>query len=338
MKPTNFAHYISLFIREYLTQERNYSPNTIKSYANSFVLLLKFIEVEKRIRLEKVTIEIINKDLILEFLKWLKNSRNSSDTTINNRLAAVHSFFKYLSRENIKHLSQCQLILSISFRRTVKETVNYMSPEAIKLLLQMPDMKNKKGRRDLALLSLLYDTGARVQELIDLTPAMIYLQRPMKIKVIGKGRKIREIPVCDAQTNHLKIYMKENDMLNPNHNSYPLFFNSQNEKLTRAGVNYILKFYLNKAKNIDPSLFPENISCHTLRHSKAMHLLRSGITLTYIRDIFGHSSVLTTEMYAKTDSKQKREALEKAYVNLTPTQNRSRWEGNRELIEWLKSY
>ncbi|WP_296143047.1 site-specific integrase [uncultured Flavobacterium sp.] len=338
MKPTNFAQYISSFIRDYLSIEREYSPNTIKSYTGSFILLLKFIVEQKKIRLEKITIEHLSKEMILEFLNWLKLSRNSSSSSINNRLAAIHSFFKYLSREELAYLIHSQSVLSISFRREIKTTINYLSPEALKLLLSMPNLKNKKGRRDLALLSLIYDTGARVQEVIDITPSMINMQKPMTIRVMGKGKRMRVIPVSKLQLDHLKIYMQENDLFNPSRNLYPLFFNSRGDKLTRAGVNYILKFYLKKASIIEPSFYPKKVSCHTFRHSKAMHLLQANVSLVYIRDILGHASVITTEIYAKTDSKQKRDALEKAYVNLTPNPSKSNWEGNKNLIEWLQGF
>jgi len=337
MKPTNFSQYISAFIKNYLSLERGYSPNTIESYKDSFVLIIKFIEQEKKIKLERITIETFTKDLILEFLYWLKTSRNSSDSTINNRLAAIHSFFKYLCREDLTYLNQCQSILSIYFKRHTKISINYLSPEAIKLLFSIPNLLRKKGRRDLALLSLLYDTGARVQEIIDLTPSMVNLHEPMTIKLIGKGRKTRINIVCKGQMEHLKIYMKENNLFNPNVNLEPLFYNLRKEKLTRAGVNHILKCYVKKAREIEPSLFPEKVSCHSLRHSKAMHLLRSGTNLVHIRDVLGHSSIITTEIYAKIDSKQKREAIEKAYINLSPTPEKSKWEDNPHLTEWLRS-
>jgi integrase/recombinase XerD len=338
MKSTNFAKYISSFIKEYLSIERGYSRNTIRSYTDSFILLLNFLQQEKNIKLEKITVEILDKTIILEFLNWLKVSRESSDSSRNIRLAAIHSFFKYLSREELSYLGHCQSILSITFKKTAKKAVNYLSPEGIRLILSIPSVENKKGRRDLALLSLMYDTGARVQEIITLTPSMINLQKPFTVKVMGKGQKMRIIPVLNAQIFHLKNYMAENGLFDHNINLNPLFFNSRNEKLTRAGINYIVKRYVEKAREIEPSLIPKQVSCHTFRHSKAMHLLQAGVSLIYIRDILGHSSVITTEMYARADSRQKREALENAYINLGPPQSKSKWEGNYNLIEWLKSF
>lgn len=143
--------------------------------------------------------------------------------------------------------------------------------------------------------------------------------------------------MLDAQTDLLKNYLKENRLNEPFANMYPLFFNSRKEKLTRSGINYIVKKYAEKAMKIDELLIPDDISCHSLRHSKAMHLLQAGVNLVYIRDILGHVSVQTTEIYARADSKQKREALEKAYVDVSP-EAEPIWLKNANLITWLKSF
>jgi site-specific recombinase XerD len=190
-------------------------------------------------------------------------------------------------------------------------------------LLEQPDTTTKKGRRDLTLLSLMYDSGARVQEIIDLVPSMLRLGNPPTIKIIGKGNKARLVPLLNAQTEHLKHYLAEHRLNEHNTNAYPLFFNSRKEKLTRAGINYIVQKYCQSARIKNAGLIPKKFSCHSLRHSKAMHLLQAGVNLVYIRDILGHVSIQTTEIYAKADSKQKRIALEKAYVNVNPRKNRS---------------
>jgi len=203
--------------------------------------------------------------------------------------------------------------------------------------LQQPNTNTIRGRRDLTLLALMYDTGARVQEIIDLTPVMIRFNKPPIIKVIGKGNKARLIPMLDAQTEHLLKYLKEHRLNDPATNMYPLFFNGRKEKLTRAGINHILNKYAEMARKKDAALVPDNISCHSLRHSKAMHLLQAGVNLVYIRDILGHVSIQTTEIYARADSKQKREAIEKVYVNVTPQQE-SRWTQDDNLLTWLKKF
>lgn len=337
MKPTDFSKYISHFISKYLPNEKGASNNTITAYRDSFVLLLNFIQNEKQVKLEKITLEKIKKETIIEFLDWIEKERKCSSTTRNSRLAAIHSFYKYLQCESLDHFHECQKILSIKFKKVSHDSVNYLTIEGIKLLLQQPDATTIKGRRDLALLSLMYDTGARVQEIIDLTPSMLRLNKPSTIKIIGKGNKARLVPMLDAQIGHLENYLKENKLTESHANMHPLFFNSRKEKLTRAGVNHILWKYSTIAREKNKMIIPDKISCHSLRHSKAMHLLQAGVNLVYIRDILGHVSIQTTEIYARADSQQKRTALEKAYVKVNPGEE-PMWTENENLITWLKRF
>jgi len=215
--------------------------------------------------------------------------------------------------------------------------MNYLSLDGIKLLLEMSDQSLKSGQRNLALLSLMYDTAARVQEIIDLTPSSVRFDKPYTVKLIGKGKKARIVPLMEPTAKILKRYMVANGLLKDYVNEYPLFFNSRKEKLTRAGVNYILKKYSKMAREKTSALMPEQISCHSLRHSKAMHLLQAGVNLVYIRDILGHSSVQVTEVYARADSKQKREAIEKAYTDVSP-EEQPKWQDNDKLLSWLKEF
>ena len=337
MKPTDFSAYISDFISRYLPNEKGASANTIAAYRDTFVLLLNFTEKEKQVKIEKLTLDKITKETIIEFLDWIQRERKCSNSTRNSRLAAIHSFYRYLQYESMDYLHECQKILSVRFKKTKRESMTYLTIEGIKLLLQQPDTTTSRGRRDLTLLSLMYDTGARVQETIDLTSSMLRLNKPATIKIVGKGNKARLVPMLDAQTEHLKNYLKENRLNEPFANMYPLFFNSRKEKLTRAGINYIVQKYAKLARKENGMIIPENISCHSLRHSKAMHLLQAGVNLVYIRDILGHVSIQTTEIYARADSKQKREALEKAYVNVNPNEEPI-WTKDENLVTWLKKF
>ncbi|GAC1382924.1 MAG: hypothetical protein NVSMB45_09660 [Ginsengibacter sp.] len=159
MKPTNFSRYITDFITRYLINERGASANTLAAYRDTFVLLINFMKAVKNIQIEKITLEKITKDIIIEFLNWLEVVRKNRNTTRNARLAAIHSFFRYLQRESLDHLFETQRILSIKFKKTPSETINYLTSDGVKLLLEQPDATTKKGRRDLTLLSLMYDTG-----------------------------------------------------------------------------------------------------------------------------------------------------------------------------------
>lgn len=337
MKPTDFAYHVSAFFTKYLPNECGSSPNTVRSYRDTFVLLFEYLRDEKGVRIERLQLKDFRKDLVREFLDWIEAGRHCSVATRNVRLTAIHSFFRYLQFEYPDFLLEWQKILDIPVKKTERGTLTSMTLEGIKLLLQMPDRRTKSGRRDGALLSLMYDTGARVQEIADLTPSMVRLSAPSTIKLVGKGKKARIVPLMEKQVDILSQYMIENRLNGPAANQYPLFCGRRGEKLTRAGISYILGKYVEMARARDASLVPSKFSPHCLRHSKAMHLLQSGVNLVYIRDLLGHASVQTTEIYAKTDSRKKREAIEQAYADVSP-EIKPQWEGNHDLVEWLRTF
>ncbi|WP_090786468.1 site-specific integrase [Pedobacter sp. ok626] len=336
MKTVDFPRSLANFLTKYLPGERGMSKNTIDSYRTTFILLISFMKEQKGIFPEKLVFNDLTKTIIESFLNYLENDRLCSASTRNVRLAALHSFFKYVQYEWPEHLDECRKILSIKVKKAKKGSMNYLTLEGIKLLLSQPDLSTSTGLRDLAMLALMYDTGCRVQEIIDLHPSSLRLNKPYTIKLVGKGNKARIVPLMENQVAHLKNYMSKNHLFEVYANMYPLFFNKRKEKLTRAGVTYILDKYLCMAKIQDSTLFQGKISCHSLRHSKAMHLLQAGVNLVYIRDILGHTSVTTTEIYARADSKQKREAIENAYVDLVDKEIPV-WVDNENLLSWLKN-
>lgn len=337
MKQNDFSKSLTDFLTKYLPAERGISGNTIASYKMTFILLISFMHEQKGIEAHKLMFRHFTKACIEQFLNYLETVRNCCTSTRNTRLAALHSFFSYVQYEYPEYIDECAKILSIKVKRTKRESINYLTIEGIKLLLEQPDLSTRKGVRDLALLALMYDTGARVQEIIDLTPSSLRLDKPYTIKLIGKGTKVRIVPLMEEQVVHLKHYIERNDLLESGKNLYPLFYNYRKEKLTRAGVNHILRYYAAVARKKNPALIPYKISPHWLRHSKAMHLLQAGVNLVYIRDILGHESVTTTELYARVDSKQKREAIEQAFVNVVKKETPV-WVNNDGLLQWLKNF
>ncbi|MQY77618.1 MAG: tyrosine-type recombinase/integrase [Bacteroidetes bacterium] len=266
METTDFAKYLSAFLTSYLAGERNYSPNTILAYKDTFVQFITFMKERKNIEVQRLTLESITKDVVIDFLDWIQENRHCSNATRNYRLAALRSFFSYMQYENPERMYDWQKILSIKVKRHDKQSINYLTVDGIKLLLEQPDLSTRNGRRNLALLALMYDSGARVQEIIDLSPSSVRLDNPSIVKLVGKGRKARIVPLQEEQTVFLKKYMQENHLLEPSANQYPLFSNYRREKLTRAGVTYILNTYVDLARKINPGIIPEKISCHSVRH------------------------------------------------------------------------
>jgi len=337
-KKTDFAKYLSRYLSSYLPYERNVSSNTIAAYRDSFVLFINYMKDEKHIKADKITLESMTKDNVISFLNWLTGQKGCNISTRNCRLAAIHSFISYLQYEKVEKLNEWQSILSIKAMKKESNAPNYLTVDGIKLLLAQPDIEDYCGLRHLALLALMYDTGCRVQELIDITVDSLRIQtEPYTIRIYGKGKKTRIVPMVRNQIVLLQKYMNRYGLNENNCLNYPLFFNNRGEKITRTGVTYILKKYADMARQITPSLIPERISCHTIRHSKAMHLLQAGVNLIWIRDLLGHKSIQTTEVYARADSKQKRVALERAYTDMLPDKTKDReWQKSQTLLDWLK--
>ncbi len=336
MKPTDFAYYLTAFLSKHLPGTLGLSPNTIMSYRDTFHLLLEFYSGHKKRSADKLTLGELNKLMIEEFLEWLEKIRHCKTSTRNVRLAAIHAFCRYLQIEFPDYIYSAQQILAIPIKKTKNVTVEYMTLDAMKYLLGRPASKTKGGRRDLILLSLLYDSGARVQEIADLKVSDVRTTEPATVKLTGKGNKSRIVPLMKPMAQLLKQYLAENAWTEPHTRDYPLFQNRSKGKLTREGIAYIVKKYAAEARTTAPELFPDKLSPHCFRHSKAIHLLQSGVNLIYIRDFLGHVDIQTTEIYARIDGEMKRKALEKS-ANQTVTDKLPEWQNNAGLMNWLKS-
>lgn len=319
-----------------LLDERGVTRSTIISYKNIMVQFLKYMNKTYNLNIDRIKLKDITFDKVKAYLQYLEKEKKVKTVTRNLHLSMLHSFFIYVQFEDVENSFEIQKILSIKMKKTFPTTINYLSIDAIKKILAKPDINTSIGRRNLAMLALLYDSGCRVQELIDLNVSSISFISPPTLKIIGKGRKIRMVPLIDKQIEIIKNYMKEYKLMNLERANEPLFFNSRGERFTRQNIAYILIKYANMVRKECPELIPEKISPHIFRHSKAMHLLQAGVNIVYIRDFMGHVSINTTEIYAKADSKMKREAIENAYVKLTDDKV-PKWENNENLLSWLEN-
>jgi integrase/recombinase XerD len=333
MKPTNFAKYLTEFFCDYLVRQKNLSRNTILSYRDTFKLLIKYYQEIKKIPAEKISLDFLTSDCLTDFLSWIETNRKCSIATRNQRLAALHAFFRYIQGEEPAGIFHFQKIIAIPIKKAEKTVVEYLAPDAIKILLKQPNKHTSKGRRDLTLLSVLYDTGARVHELIDIKVRDIILQEPATIILTGKGNKMRRVPVIKNTVILLQSYLLENRLDQPSRNEDPLFTNNQHHKLTREGVSFILSKYAKLARQ-KSKLVPEKVKPHMLRHSKAMHLLQAGVNLIYIRDFLGHVDIKTTEIYARADTETKRKAIENLYPDLIDSKLPD-WNKDKALLKWL---
>lgn len=335
MKPTTFSIHVTTFLSHYLAAQRNASPNTIKAYRDVFTLLLRFCRDVRGIALERLQIEQIDVALVEAFLAYLGEERHCSLRTRNHRLAALHAFFRYVQSEEPDHMLQCQRILAIPVRKHTRKNVQYLSKESVAAIFAQPDLRSREGRRDAVLLSVLYDTGARVQELVDLSVGDVRADSPAQVRLMGKGRKMRAVPLMDVTVQLLRNYMHETGLERPEQFEQPLFRNDRGERLSRSGVRYILQKYVLKARGACPSLSQE-VSPHTFRHTKGMHLLQSGVPLVIVRDFLGHVDIKTTQIYARANIEMKRAALEKA-GDSSPVAGLPSWQQDKDLLQWLKS-
>ena len=335
MKPTDLSVHLTGFLNHHLAAQRNLSPNTIRAYRDTFTLLLRYCRDQRNMALERLSLKQIDVPLVEGFIDHLEQDRQVSIRTCNYRLAALHSFFRYVQSEVPDHLLQCQRILAIPLRRHPRTTVNYLAKDDLARILAQPDVRTSAGRRDAVLLSVLYDTGARVQELIDMSAGDVRLEPPAQVRLFGKGRKMRAVPLMDATARLLRDHLRESGLDRPERFDQPLFQNRQGTRLSRWGVRYILDKHAQAARNAHPG-FTHPVTPHTLRHTKGMHLLQAGVSLEIIRDFLGHEHVLTTQIYARANLEMKRKALARVADDSTFPDIPS-WKKDRTLLEWLRS-
>jgi len=336
MRPTNFATHLTAFLTSYLPAQRNVSPNTIRAYRDAFVLLLRYCRDVRRLAPDRLSLEQIDPSLVLDFLDHLEKERRCAPRTRNLRLTAVHAFFRYLQTEEPGLLLRCQRILAIPLQRCTPPAVEYLSPESLAAILQQPDLGQRAGRRDAILLSLLYDTGARVQELIDLSVRDVRLESPAQVRLTGKGRKTRVVPLMNSTVALLRDYLCEQGLIGPEPFDKPLFRNRFGGRLSRSGIRYLVEKYVRKASISQPAVPLPKVSPHTFRHSKAMHLLQTDNPLVVIRDFLGHTDIKSTEIYARANLDMKRRALDKASTK-SPTPAIPSWQKDKGLLDWLTS-
>jgi site-specific recombinase XerD len=333
LRKTDFTKAITEYFSTYLPSTCGVSPNTSASYRDAFKLLLLFFQEEKNVAANGIELRLLDMKLVSEFLNWLEISRGVLVTTRNQRLAAIKAFAHFIQYRYPEYMENYADIINMRPKKHEKTLIPFLTEDELSILFAQPDTTSRQGLRDLALLVLLYDSGARVQELVDLELRDIRLTNPAMITLTGKGRKARQVPLMKDTCKLMDSYIQS---FHRKHTSglEPLFFNEKKNGLTRYGITYILKKYAFKAS---PVLDPQKISPHVLRHTKAMHLLRAGVNMIYIRDFLGHVDISTTEVYARIDAEMKRKVFEETVPNFTPNTTMP-WEEDEDLLQWLTQF
>ena len=321
---------IEAFFTDRLMRQRQASPNTIASYRDSFCLLFKFAKQRLNKEPSNLSIEDLNAAFIGSFLNHIEKDRGNCARSRNLRLAAIHSFFKYIELQDPSHSALIQRVLAIPTKRYERKPINYLTRPEIIALLAAPDQTTWGGRRDSALLHLAIQTGLRVSELIGLTCKDIVLDSGAHVRCKGKGRKERCTPLGKKLVSILRSWLRERS----GQPDDPLFPNTRGGFLSRDGVEYLLAKHVSVAGQKSPSIQKKRVSPHVLRHTAAMELLQHGVDLTVIALWLGHESPETTQIYVQANLKMKEKALAKTTpVNVKP----GRYQPKDQLLAFLKS-
>lgn len=332
--PNTLASTLRAFFLDYLSTLRGLSPHTIRSYRDGLTLLLRFVAAHTRREIAVLDVDDLTADVVIAFLADLETTRHATVRTRNIRLAALHTFFRFLATQHPDRLEHAQRILGIPFKRTRPRAIEYLEYEELQAVLAGVDRTTPAGRRDYTLLATLFNTGARVQELLDVRPIDLQLARPCQVRLVGKGRKPRTCPLWPQTARLLRTLCAERG-LGPGADAR-LFVNQRGAPLTRFGVRFLLAKYLRRATATRPQLAHKRLHPHSLRHSTAVHLLKSGVDLLTIAHWLGHASVTTTNRYVTIDLDMKRKALAKAQP-LSPSPRRPAWRRDATILEWLEA-
>jgi integrase/recombinase XerD len=322
--------WIRRFLLEHLVTERNLARNTQASYRDTLVILLPFVSKAQRKAVDRLAIEDLSPSLVRSFLEYVEKERGCSGSTRNLRLATIHSLAKFIGMHSPEHVAWCAAIRAVPFKKTANATLTYLDKPEIDAILKAPDLRTPQGRRDYALLLFLYNTGARADEVAHLAVGDITWGRSPAVRLVGKGNKIRWCPIWTPRTV---------DVLKPLVAGRALqdfvFLNRLNQPLTRFGIYSLVRRAVDQASKAIPSLALKRISPHCMRHSCAVHLLRSGADINTIRAWLGHVSLDTTNVYAEVDLEMKANAL--ARCDLPDEIKMKPWHTKPELIDFLKA-
>lgn len=333
--PTPLARALRGFFADHLPRLRGVSAHTVRSYRDSLALLLRFVAGQHARAVATLGFDDIATSEVIAFLAHLEETRGNTVSTRNVRLAAIHAFFRYGAEAHPDRLEQCQRILALPFKRSATRPIEYLEYDEIAAVLAAVDRSTRDGRRDYALVATLFNTGARVQEIVDLRACDLQLGRPFQVRLFGKGRKERICPLWPETAEVLKQHCDDQQI--DLRSGAPVFVNRHRVKLTRFGGRYILRKYFARARGTTPTLVKKRLHPHRVRHSTAVHLLKAGVDLSTISQWMGPASVTTTNRYATVDLEMKRDAIARATPLGHPEPAASSWRHDASILEWLEA-
>jgi site-specific recombinase XerD len=321
------------YFTDYLPRIRGASAHTIHSYRDSLVLLLRFLSEERKKPVTTLDLGDLDPPGVLAFLLHLEQKRRNGVSTRNVRLSAIHAMFRFVASQNPEYLDQAHRIIGIPFKRTRQRAIDYLEYDEIDVVLKAIDRTTPCGTRDYALLATMFNTGARVQEIADLRVSDLRLSRPFQVRLFGKGRKERYCPIWPQTAALLRALCKARNL--DMRSEVSVFVNNRGVPLTRFGIRHILTKRLELAAKDAPALHKKRLHPHSVRHSTAVALLKSGVDLSTISHLLGHASPTTTNRYAKIDLEMKRQAI--ARVTPVARHPRTPWAKDSSILDWLES-
>ena len=326
---TLIGPWVRRFLLEHVVTERNLARNTQVSYRDTLVLLLPYMSKLQQKAIDRLTVDDLSASVVRSFLDYVEKERGCSGATRNLRLATIHSLAKFIGLHSPEHVAWCAGIRAVPFKKTAKATLTYLDKPEIEALLNTPDRHTLRGQRDYALLLFLYNTGARADEVAHLSVGDITWGSAPAVRLVGKGNKTRWCPLWSRTADILKPLVAgraPQDFV---------FLNRLQQPLTRFGIYSLVRRAVTQASRVLPSLAVKRVSPHCLRHSCAVHLLRSGVDINTIRAWLGHVSLNTTNIYAEVDLEMKTKAL--AHCDLPGEVATKPWHSDADLIGFLKA-
>lgn len=328
------------FLTVYLPKQKSCSENTVKAYKEAINLFFDYVKLATGLSLADITFEKMTSQIILEFLDWLENTRGCSVSTRNHRLSCIRSFYKYAGNMDMTVTAYLSEVQKVPIKKPPSsQPVKYFSEDALKIILDQPDTNTLNGIRNLFYMILLYDTGARNQEILDLKVSDLHASgKNPYVLVTGKGRKTRLVPIMQKTVEHFHRY--ENLFGMRQAITDPLFYvirKGVKQKMSDDNVSKFIKAYGNSARSVS-NLVPENLHPHMFRHARATHLYRGGMPLALVSEWLGHAQLETTLIYAYADTNMKREAIEKATNKSSPLINadvKPMWQNDDSMIKRL---
>lgn len=335
---TDLGSELVRFFEDFLPTQRGLSPHTLRSYRDTLVLLLQFAARDARQGIERLTIRDLNAERVARFLSFLESERHNSIATRNARLGSIRVFARFLANRRPDQLGSLQRLIALPFKHGARDApIEYLDRQEMDALLKSIDRHSERGRRDYALFALMFNTGARVQEVLDLRRRDARLDTPCQVRLTGKGNKVRLCPLWPTTARLLRDLIAESRRSDPDPASTRIFVNARGAPLTRFGVRYLLRRYTTQAARIAPTLNGRRLHPHSIRHSTAIALLKAGVDFATISHWLGHAGLNTTMRYARADIDLKRQALSQVFPDaLAPPRAGRLLVDGSGMVGWLR--